>query len=875
MAGQDLAKAPVKGPAAPGNASERSDGPALPSGRRAFDKSQSAPRSGSVGMVLLIALLLIAAAAGLIYIGPDYAETYIMALLAVLGTIGVFALFATASGIVRLTAQDHGNPLLKAVVDNAFDGILVTDQAGRVFYANATYLDLIGAADGQDVRPIERVFIGDPDVSESIYRLLKAAREQRRLMEEVRIARPRGEPARWLRLRVRPLGAGKHDSKMTVWSIADVTRERERQENVFQELQHAIDYLDHAPAGFFSVDAAGDIIYLNATLATWLDHDLAQVGAGSLRLTDIVAGEGAALLTTFNAAPGDVKTEVLDLDLRTRSGKPVPVRLFHKVAFGADGEPGVSRTLVLNRARDDGTDPQRAAEVRFMRFFQNTPMAIATVDKAGGIARSNASFASAVEGLLAGGRSILAVVAEADRPALESAIAKAASGQGEIAPVEAALAGKDERWATFFVSAIEEEDRDGEAAIVYALETTTQRALENRVYQHQKMESVGQLAGGIAHDFNNVLSAIMMATDFLLSAHKPTDPSFQDIIQIKQNANRAAALVRQLLAFSRKQTLRPQVLDLGEALSDLGMLLKRLIGEKVTLDVVHGRDMWPVKVDISQFEQVIVNLAVNARDAMPDGGKLTVRTANVTAADCAKFDYKGMPIADYVLVEVSDTGTGIPPDIIEKIFEPFFSTKDVGKGTGLGLSTVYGIVKQTGGFVYADSAPGRTAFRIFLPRHIPGVEDQVTPAIAALDSAAAAAANLAKSVSNDLTGHGIILLVEDEEGLRALNARGLSSRGYTVLEAGNGVEALEVLAEKGHVDIVVSDVVMPEMDGPTLLRELRARDPNVKIIFVSGYAEEAFAKNLPTNEQYAFLAKPFTLKQLVAIVKETLAGTPQ
>ncbi|HEY0300489.1 MAG TPA: response regulator, partial [Rhizomicrobium sp.] len=659
-----------------------------------------------------------------------------------------------------------------------------------------------------------------------------------------------------------------------VWSIADVTRERERQENVFQELQHAIDYLDHAPAGFFSVDAAGDIVYLNATLATWLDHDLAQVGAGSLKLTDIVAGEGAALLTTFSAAPGDVKTEVLDLDLRTRSGRPVPVRLFHKVAFGADGEPGVSRTLVLNRARDDGTDPQRAAEVRFMRFFQNTPMAIATVDKLGGVARSNARFAAAFEGLTSGGRSILSVVAERDRPALEAAIAKAASGQGDIAPVEAALAGADERWATFFVSAIEEEDRDGEAAIVYALETTAQRTLENRVYQQQKMESVGQLAGGIAHDFNNVLSAIMMATDFLLSAHKPTDPSFQDIIQIKQNANRAAALVRQLLAFSRKQTLRPQVLDLGEALSDLGMLLKRLIGEKVTLDVVHGRDMWPVKVDISQFEQVIVNLAVNARDAMPDGGKLTVRTANVTAEECARFGYKSMPVADYVLVEVSDTGTGIPQDIIEKIFEPFFSTKEVGKGTGLGLSTVYGIVKQTGGFVYADSAPGRTAFRIFLPRHIPGIEDQ-TPVAAAFDSAAAAAANLAKSVANDLTGQGIILLVEDEEGLRALNARGLKSRGYTVLEAGNGVEALEVLAEHGHVDLVVSDVVMPEMDGPTLLRELRARDPKVKIIFVSGYAEEAFAKNLPTKEQYAFLAKPFTLKQLVAIVKETLSGTPQ
>jgi two-component system, cell cycle sensor histidine kinase and response regulator CckA len=870
---------PVKDPAAQRQAAEGSEKLVPAAGRQAFDKSQSAPRSGSVGKVLLVALLLVAAAGGLIYIGPEYAEAYILGMLAFLGTIGVFALFATASGIMQMAGKDQGNPLLKAVVDNAFDGIVVTDQAGRVFYANATYLDLIGASSDSDVRPIERVFIGDPDVSESIYRLLKAARESRRLMEEVRIAGQAGEAARWLRMRVRPLGTDRHDSKMTVWSIADVTRERERQENVFQELQHAIDYLDHAPAGFFSVDGKGSIVYLNATLATWLDHDLAQVGAGSLNLTDIVAGEGAALLTTLNAAPGDVKTEVLDLDLRTRSGKPVPVRLFHKVAFGADGAPGVSRTLVLNRARDDGTDPQRAAEVRFMRFFQNTPMAIATVDRLGGIARSNARFASAFEGMLTEGRSILNVVNARDRPALEQAIAKAASGQGDIAPVEAALAGSNERWANFFVSSVEEEDRDGEAAIVYALETTAERTLEDRINQQQKMESVGQLAGGIAHDFNNVLSAIMMATDFLLNAHKPTDPSFQDIIQIKQNANRAAALVRQLLAFSRKQTLRPQVLDLNETLSDLTMLLRRLIGERVTLIPAFARDLWPVKVDLSQLEQVVVNLSVNARDAMPDGGKLTVRTANVTAADCAKFAYKGMPTADYVLVEVSDTGTGIPPEIIEKIFEPFFSTKEVGKGTGLGLSTVYGIVKQTGGFVYADSEPGRTSFRIFLPRHIPGIEEQAERAAVAaasepaLDNAAAAAANLAKSAASDLTGQGVILLVEDEEGLRALNGRGLKSRGYTVLEAGNGVEALEVLAEHGHVDLVVSDVVMPEMDGPSLLRELRARDPKVKIIFVSGYAEEAFAKNLPTNEQYAFLAKPFTLKQLVAIVKQTIAET--
>jgi two-component system cell cycle sensor histidine kinase/response regulator CckA len=386
------------------------------------------------------------------------------------------------------------------------------------------------------------------------------------------------------------------------------------------------------------------------------------------------------------------------------------------------------------------------------------------------------------------------------------------------------------------------------------------------------MDMVGQLAGGIAHDFNNVLSAIMMANDFLLNAHKPTDPSFQDIMQIKQNATRAATLVRQLLAFSRRQTLRPQVLDLGDALSDLTMLLRRLIGEKVKLDLVHGRDLWPVKVDVSQFEQVIVNLAVNARDAMPDGGKLTVKTANVTAEEAAHLSYKGMPAAEYVRIDVSDTGTGIPAEIVDKIFEPFFSTKEVGKGTGLGLSTVYGIVKQTGGFVYVDSEPGEgTSFRIFLPRHRPE-QEAATETQATIGAAKEAVANQPPKPKPDLTGQGTILLVEDEDGLRSLNARGLRSRGYSVIEAANGIEAMEALEEKnGAVDLVVSDVVMPEMDGPTLLREMRGKNPNLKIIFVSGYAEDAFEKSLPENEQFAFLPKPFTLTQLVAAVKETMS----
>ncbi len=839
-----------------------------------IDRSE---RRGSVRLVVLVAVVLVATASVLMLVDRNQAEPYILALLAVLGMIGVFSLFAAAAGILRVADKDAGNPLLKAIVEGAVDGTVVTDAGGRVLYANAAYLALVDAVDANDVRPVERVFIGDPDVSEAVYRLLKAAREGRRLQEEVRVAGLRGEPARWLRLRVRPLGETGRDAHTSVWTIADVTLERERQENVFQGLQHAIDYLDHAPAGFFSVDASGDVVYLNATLAEWLDHDLARVGSGGLQLTDIIPGDSGALLTALSGRPGEVKTEVLDLDLKTRGGKTLPVRLYHKIAFAADGTSGASRTLVLNRARAAGNDPQRAAEVRFMRFFHNTPMAIATVDKSGRIARNNALFARLFQGVLKGeaataeGRSILSVVATRDRAAFEAAISEAAAGQGDVAPVDAALMGEGERWARFYVTPVEEEERDHEAAIVYALDTTEQRTLQNQVNQAQKMDSVGKLAGGMAHDFNNVLSAIMMATDFLLNAHKPNDPSFQDIMQIRQNTNRAASLVRQLLAFSRRQTLRPQVLDLGEALSDLTMLLRRLIGEKVTLDVVHGRDLWPVKADISQFEQVIVNLAVNARDAMPDGGRLTIRTANIGADESARFNYKGMPAAEYVLVEVTDIGIGIPRDIMDKIFEPFFSTKEVGKGTGLGLSTVYGIIKQTGGFIYPESQVGqRTTFRIFLPRHLLGAEDtEIVPKMLA----PAGAGEETKLASADHTGQGTILLVEDEEGLRTLNARGLASRGYTVLEAANGVEALEVIeGHSGKIDLVVSDVVMPEMDGPTLLKELRRRDPNVRIIFVSGYAEEAFEKNLPEERgQFSFLPKPYTLKQLVAAVKEKMA----
>jgi two-component system cell cycle sensor histidine kinase/response regulator CckA len=571
-----------------------------------------------------------------------------------------------------------------------------------------------------------------------------------------------------------------------------------------------------------------------------------------------------ALLSSATAGEGGTHAATIDLDFVKKNGQSLPVRVLHSVPMSADGAPGATRTIVLNRSRgEDASEALRASEVRFARFFNNTPIAIASVDRDGRIRQTNAPFARLFgPGEPGKVRRLSDTVRDADRNSLGNALANAAAGKGGIAPVDAALvvADSNERFVRFFVTAVDANESDPETAIVYALETTEQRRLEGQLKQQQKMESVGQLAGGVAHDFNNVLTAIIGFSDLLLANHKPADPSFQDIMNIKQNANRAASLVRHLLAFSRKQTLRPQVVNLGDMLSDLTILLQRLLGENVKLQMSHGRDLWPVMADLTQLEQVIMNLAVNATDAMPKGGTLTIRTRNVPAAELSSFKHRPMPDSDSVLIEVEDTGTGIPLEVRDRVFEPFFSTKEIGKGTGLGLSTVYGIVKQSGGHIFFDTELGKgTVFHIFLPREVAQVE---APATAAGGEKAAEIA--------DLTGSSSILLVEDEDAVRAFAARALQARGYTVHTAASGVEALEVMKQAGEVDLVVSDVVMPEMDGPSLLRELRKDHPDLKIIFVSGYAEDAFAKNLPEGEKFSFLPKPFTLKQLATAVKETL-----
>jgi len=833
-------------------------------------------QDGSIGLLVLLALGLAFSAVALAMLTREAAEPFVLAILGGLAVIGVFSLFAGAVGILHFGERKARNDITKAFADNLPDGMLITDASGGVVYANATYLELVGAADARNVPTLERAFANQPQLSEPVFRLMRAARQGRGWHEDVAISPLDGaveanDARRWLRLSVRQIAARPRAGKksaLQVWQVADMTSERAQEGDAFDKLQQIVAYLDRAPAGFLSLGREQRIDYINATLAHWLDRELADAAAGGVGLEDLMSADSAALVARAATRGASSEAEMLDVDLMRRDGTRFPARILLRANQGVDGDVGLAHMIVLNRSHADGAAEATAgpADVRFAHFFQSAPIAIASVDGEGGICSSNAAFARMFDHDEKAGAEnltdITSLIGEEYAGEFGEAVAAAKDGQVVIEPVDVTFGKDGNRNGRFYVSPVEQASEKNEVAIVYAIDTTEQRALEMQIAQSQKMQAVGQLAGGIAHDFNNVLTAIIGFSELLLANHRPTDPAFQDIMNIRQNANRAAALVRQLLAFSRQQTLQPEVLALGDVLSELTILLGRLLGEKIDLNVVHGRDLWKVKADLHQFEQVIVNLSVNARDAMPEGGKLTIRTSNVSAREAAELGHKGMHADDFVLCEVSDTGTGIAPEVLEKVFEPFFSTKEVGKGTGLGLSTVYGIIKQTGGYIYPDSEPGKgTIFRIYLPRHVETAEE-----LAAVEPE-----SVEDTRQQDLTGTGTVLLVEDEEAVRNFAVRALTSRGYEVLEAGNGIEALEVFeAYEGSVDLVISDVVMPEMDGPTLLGKLREGDPGIKVIFISGYAEDAFKKNLGEGEEFVMLPKPFSLKQLAATVKKTL-----
>lgn len=492
--------------------------------------------------------------------------------------------------------------------------------------------------------------------------------------------------------------------------------------------------------------------------------------------------------------------------------------------------------------------------------FENLPVALMKLGSHGEVVAIN----RAARGLL--GKAALDVhlsdlLEGLGRP-VSDWVADALAGRADRRPeVLRARRGDKEVFLQVTLARIVEEGRAGLMAVLS--DATQLKTLEAQFVQSQKMQAIGQLAGGVAHDFNNLLTAISGHCDLLMLRHDKGDPDFADLDQISQNANRAASLVGQLLAFSRKQTLKPQVIDLRDTLSDMTHLLNRLVGEKVFLALTHDAELHSIRADKRQLEQVLMNLVVNARDAMPGGGEIKIETENLHLVQDMPRDRVTVPKGDYVAVKVSDEGTGIAPDKLGKIFEPFFTTKRTGEGTGLGLSTAYGIVKQTGGYIFCDSVVGSgTCFTIYLPVHehlAQSDADQPEPAGVRVHSDMA------------VQGNATVLLVEDEAPVRAFASRALKLRGYTVIEAENAEEALEMLgAPDLDVDIFVTDVIMPGMDGPTWVAKALEMRPGTKTVFMSGYAEDVFQNGDCPVENAVFLPKPFSLSELTATVQNQL-----
>ena len=727
-----------------------------------------------------------------------------------------------------------------AAIDRADAAIAVTDRAGRLVCANPLYEKWFTAQAAPPRFAVDSI---------SAERLAKAGRAAWR---DGRGAADLVETAegRW---KASALRAGRGDDYL-VWTISPLTPP----DLVAEQVPHLDGKLGRAlsQAGF---------------AAAIVDPD-GKLRAASAGFASRATGDPAALLT------GQEFTALLRQDERdqiswARDGKRgASLSLFYLPVSDPDAgaAPDYDNTPSLILIADhgvgigSGAGEANAAVPHLEALLGQLPLGLAMADRDGRLLFANTAFmrAAGKDGDPAPTYPTDLVVQE-DKGPISDAIRRFAQGPAASGDLAVRLRGQPEETVSLSLAGVR---GLGEAAVLLGLtDNTEETRLKRQVAQATKMQAVGQLAGGVAHDFNNVLTAILGTCDLMLLRHTPGDSDYDDIQQIRANSNRAASLTRQLLAFSRQQTLRPEVLQLPDVLSDVSHLLKRLIGEKIQLTVTHDRDLGPVRADPSQLEQVIVNLAVNARDAMlaksESGGKLTLATKKVSAAEVARMQGGIMPLADYTALVVQDTGSGIAPDHLGKIFEPFFTTKDLGKGTGLGLSTVYGIVKQSGGFIFADSELGRgTTFTVYLPVHHADPNAPVPELAAPVEAPV-----------QQWSGGGRLLLVEDEDMVRVVAERALTRAGYTVTTASDGDEGLELVKAGAQFDMIVSDVVMPAMDGPSMVREVRKLRPDLPVLFMSGYAEEQLRKEIAIDNA-EFLPKPFSVQQISDKVGAVLAA---
>jgi two-component system cell cycle sensor histidine kinase/response regulator CckA len=714
------------------------------------------------------------------------------------------------------SAAQNDLSLVRAALESAPAAAALTDSEGRLLAANGRYEAWFGSASPSRIEP-------------GFDRLLAAARRDGRAAS--RGVGPEEEP---IEVELRLAGSG---DAQVLWTFAPL-----READPGGDLRRLVageagDRLGAAGVMAAVADAAGGLVAANrAFLLRSTGEGEASPAAASFADLLAIGSEGQVLFAREGAAGAALR--VVRVPLAEAEGAPSLFLLLDEgVGFGGEGGANINALLEI------------------------LPLGLALADRDGRFVYLNAAFRRAA-GLSRGTEPTWPgdLVVDEDKAAVSDSVRRFARGGAMSGDIAVRLKANPEEPVALTVAGAR---GLGEAAVLLSLKDNSEEdRLKRQVAQATKMQAVGQLAGGVAHDFNNILTAIIGHCDLMLMRHTPGDSDYDDIQQIRSNSNRAAGLTRQLLAFSRQQTLRPQVLQLPDVIAEVSNLLRRLLGEKVALQVKHGRSLGAVRADPGQLEQVIVNLAVNARDAMlakdeNAGGTLTIQTYSVTAEDVRGMGSEILPIADYTALRVSDTGTGIPPHLLPKIFEPFFTTKEVGKGTGLGLSTVYGIVKQSGGFIFAESEEGRgTSFVIYLPVH---------------RAEAARPARKVKETTGELWGTGTILLVEDEATVRAVAERALTRHGYTVLLAENGEAAIEILEREKRVDLMVSDVVMPTMDGPTTARAARQIQPDLPILFISGYAEEQLRQSIDLP-RVAFLAKPFSVQKLAEAARDALAS---